>query len=241
MKKLSCESINNFLAKRNGDILISSGFMKAISRVVTPYIAEVLGVEDIANYICIKIDKFYSLRYFDDHAQMNIEIAHKTQPFILCIFLIKWWGKNSQIPKLTDDIKETDIVITIEMDDWSKEKLKYSFFHECYFPVVAKAESGLNFDYQIKNPTEEVTFRIQFNDEIGNINSIKDILTQHFCYRDNRENYIVPGHLEIKKTGTKALKLCVDLGGIDGYADYILDYLKYLNENLDNIKKVVIE
>ena len=241
MKYLKCESLGNFLAKRNGNLLISDAFMKIVSKNVTPYIAEVLGIENISDYICIKIDQFNSIRYFNEFAQMNIQITHKTAPFILCTFLIKWRGVNNQIPQLTDNVRDADVHITVEIDEWEKDKLRYSFFRECYFPVIRKEESGLLFDYQLRCATEEVIYRIQFNDEISDLSLIKSILTDYFTSPRCDGKRVIPGHLEIKKNGLKTLKVSVDLGSLDDAHKDPIDYLRYLSEKFKNIKKVVVD
>lgn len=239
MKKLSCEIEYMFCVGQNGKISISKAFLRCLSDAVTPYIADILKVDNVADYVSIKVGRFYNLRYTDDYGQMNVEIVHKTKPFSLCVFLVKWKSKIGEyIPQITDDVKSEDIEIKIEMDDWSKENLKTSFFRECYFPIIRKEQSGLHFDYQINPGSENMLCKIQFCDAVPNLLSMSTLIKSYFMEIDLNGNAFEPRRFELKQKGSKTVTIEVDFGSRNDIMNVIEDFMCYLDKNFDNIKRV---
>lgn len=239
MKKLSYEIEYMFGVGQNEKILISKAFLRCLSDAVTPCITDILKVENVADYVSIKVGRFYNLRYTDDYGQMNVEIVHKTKPFSLCVFLVKWKSKIGEyIPQITDDIKSEDIEIKIEMDDWSKENLKSSFFRECYFPIIKKEQSGLHFDYQINPGSEEMLCKIQFCDAVPNLLSMSTLIKSYFTEKDLNGAVFEPKCFTLKQTGSKTVTIEIDFGGDDNAMNIIENFMSYLDKNFDNIKKV---
>lgn len=242
MKNLYCESSSIYYAELKGEPpLASKSFLKAASKAVTLFISNILGVENVADYLCIRFEKFHTVRYVDCKGQMSVDIEHKTQPYKLCTFFIKWIGADDSMIKTTDEVRSSDINFEIQMDQYEEAKLKYCFFNDIYFSVVKKENSGLHFDYEVKCGSENVIFRIRFSEDVTNVSEISHKVKQFFTKPDEYGHIIEPGWFVARKTSPKAVKIEVDLGSIDCSETIIEDFMKYLDDNFNNIKKVVAE
>ncbi len=224
----------------------SKSFFKKMSVSLTRQIRDLIESPELkdafTDVVELTFAKDYKLRNYDISShpfELPMMIEQKTAPFILLSFTVVWSvvsdvGGKGIYP--WDDVSDIDIDFKVHISKDDVDKLNFLLPH-IYTPIIRSADSGLPYDYQIKNQTTAgvlVFYLNSFTDQA--IDELRSVL-YNFFNRYNSENKSKIHYLgDFRKTKGGNASVVIDFGSCPAKA---VEACMRSFKNLCFIKKIV--